>query len=650
MLMKASLIALRVADFLKNFPPFDGIPGDDLLDLVSRSKVKFHESEEELFRQGEDRGSFFWVIREGRVELRQQRHGESRLSDLRAEGDLLGMGWLMGEKTYHATAITQSDCLLYAIPRAHFENLLQKYPAVARFLTASFSLKPHFLRGSHSSHQDETPENMIRGKAFSWLEESEPLRERSRKSLMTVAPTTPIRDVAARMARRKVEAAVVVTQEGHPLGMITDTDFRLRIATGKVGVTAPASDLMSVPVFTAPAGREAGEYLLMMMEKRCRHLCLTQRGTTEETVEGLLAERDVILYYGNNPMVVLREIQRCQSYQDLNHARQLAEDVVLGGLHYGNRIDWFSNMMNQINEAIFFRVLELASLEAGVRKEDMPTHSWLFFGASGRKEHFSRFQLYATLIWEENGATTEQKQALQLLGETVKNGLATCGYRDHPWESLVTLEVIPAEEFRSRLLKPFDHLEDKNPPAFSFAPFDFRHIAGDPDLSGSIRAELSGKLLKHPGFLNFLARDSLRFSPPLTVFQNFVIDSSGQSFTELNLYRSLIQPLVSCSRLLAYSFADHHHLGTAQRLILASQHYPDLRDNLTEAANAFRLCLFFKIRSGIQFNDSGDILDVAKLNRYERELLKSAFRSTLALMENIRLIFLEKNRTGDEHC
>src|SRR5260370_21822479 len=84
--MKTSVIRQRVADFLKRHAPFDALDEQDLLDLAGSGKVKFHESEEYIFRQGDPKGQFVWTIQQGRVELIEENPSGELLRDVLGEG------------------------------------------------------------------------------------------------------------------------------------------------------------------------------------------------------------------------------------------------------------------------------------------------------------------------------------------------------------------------------------------------------------------------------------------------------------------------------------------------------------------------------------------------------------------------------------
>ena len=112
--MQTSVIRHRVADFLKRFAPFDAFTEEDLLDLAGSGKVKFHESEEYIFRQGDAEGPLVWIIQQGRVELLEGDSGE-QLRDVVGEGDLLGLDRFFGDGRCRHSARTASD--LGPIPR-----------------------------------------------------------------------------------------------------------------------------------------------------------------------------------------------------------------------------------------------------------------------------------------------------------------------------------------------------------------------------------------------------------------------------------------------------------------------------------------------------------------------------------------------------
>src|SRR5262245_23243498 len=67
--LKTSVIRYRVADFLREHPPFDVFSLEDLLAFSGTGRVIFHEDDIQLFQKGQRRDSLLWVIQQGSIEL-----------------------------------------------------------------------------------------------------------------------------------------------------------------------------------------------------------------------------------------------------------------------------------------------------------------------------------------------------------------------------------------------------------------------------------------------------------------------------------------------------------------------------------------------------------------------------------------------------
>ena len=138
--MKTAVIRHRVADFLKQHPPFHSLPEPDLLSLAGSGRVKFHEEGEQIYRKGDAPGPALFVIQQGRVELLDESPTSERLCDVLGEGDLLGLDRLRGDGKHRHTARTASDVILYAIDGSLFAMLLATHAEVARYVAAHVSV------------------------------------------------------------------------------------------------------------------------------------------------------------------------------------------------------------------------------------------------------------------------------------------------------------------------------------------------------------------------------------------------------------------------------------------------------------------------------------------------------------------------------
>ena len=184
--MKTSSIRYRVADFLKQHPPFQCMDEADLLGLVRDGRVRVHEGGEIVVEQGRDRGQYIVVVQQGAVRLVDESNGGSVLRDLLGEGDLLGVGAFLGKSTYLYSAVTEGDTILYALPIEEFRTRAAGYPEVARFLAAYFSVRPHYSATTAEGGRND-PE---RG-SLAWLEDVDTNRLGADTPTASSLATTP---------------------------------------------------------------------------------------------------------------------------------------------------------------------------------------------------------------------------------------------------------------------------------------------------------------------------------------------------------------------------------------------------------------------------------------------------------------------------
>ena len=84
-----------------------------------------------IFREGDDAKAEAFMVHQGRVEIRQQSGGESRLLRTLAKGELLGHIALFRDVPRSATAIAADAVTLMVIPANRLDHLVRANPALA---------------------------------------------------------------------------------------------------------------------------------------------------------------------------------------------------------------------------------------------------------------------------------------------------------------------------------------------------------------------------------------------------------------------------------------------------------------------------------------------------------------------------------------
>jgi CBS domain-containing protein len=134
-------------------------------------------------------------------------------------------------------------------------------------------------------------------------------------------------------------------------------------------------------------------------------------------------------------------------------------------------------------------------------------------------------------------------------------------------------------------------------------------------------------------FIHVLANDCLTSLPPLTFFQDAVVDSGGEHVSTFRLEHSALRPLVDVGRVFAVAAGKVLGRGTLERFATARTLLPEHEKIFREAADTFRVVLWQQGRVGISSGTSGVDLPPSLLSRHDRHVLKAGFRSILRLLE-----------------
>jgi CBS domain-containing protein len=98
------------------------------------------------------------------------------------------------------------------------------------------------------------------------------------KALWSVEPDDPVLEVIQLMADHHVGALPVI-HGGELLGIVSERDYARKVALlGRSATETPVWQIMSTPVTTVSNATSLSECMLLMTEKRIRHLPVVEAG------------------------------------------------------------------------------------------------------------------------------------------------------------------------------------------------------------------------------------------------------------------------------------------------------------------------------------------------------------------------------------
>lgn len=586
--MQTAAIPYRVADFLKQHPPFQFMDELELVALAARGRVKFHESDEYICWQASPHTPFIYVIQQGSVLLWDESADPAALRDIRGAGDMIGIERFNGSPSSLHSAKTAGDVVLYALHAADLEPLLARHPAAAQYIAAYSAVTADYKApGERLQPHEIFLADVVNDRA--------PVH---------CAASTPIRETA-RLLNESGAQVLALTDGGQLSAWLSTSDLLDWIAAGALGPEGPAQGIAQAAEVVFPPQTPVSDCVLAMAEAGASAAAITRDGSPHAALQGIVTAATLTPAFGDHPLVILQEIASAPAVNILRSLNERARAWILEHLS-PPAMEWLAPFADLVNRRIVERLLQLTADHNSGRL-------LCFCGASGRRELLTKVAPRIAVIGDEIPG--------------LESGLAECGFLLAEPCSSGSLSEWKAR-FSGWIRDPID-----TQAYLAHAFFDLRRVSGPTDLFSELEAHIRGELAVESSFIRILAHDCLSNLPPLTFFHDLVVDESGEKTDTFRLEHSALQPLVDVARVL--SLASGCALGASTRLRFeeARRRFPSRESIFREAADTTSVVLFHQARAGLRLHTSGAELPLSLISRHDRQVLKSGFRSIHNLLE-----------------
>ncbi|MEP7352472.1 MAG: putative nucleotidyltransferase substrate binding domain-containing protein [Acidobacteriota bacterium] len=600
--MQTAAIRYRVADFLKQYPPFQSMEEPDLLELVEHGRVKFHQGDEFLCWQNTAYSPYLFVIQQGAVSLWEEAEGKETLRDIRGPGDIIGAERFMGSTAYAYSARSNGEVMVYALPAADFEPLLRKYPQANRYINANAA--------AGSIYQDER-----RGVHEMFVAELVPEPEP-----FTCRPECTVTEAARIM--RTVHTDALAVMDGYTLlGLVTASDILGWIADGG-SVTKAVRDIMGAPPPPVAPQTLVSDCVLAMSPSTGNVVALTGAGTYQSGLMRLVTAADLQPAFGDSPLALMQEISLASNIESLRLLHLRARAFLLAQLTEPSAVDWLAAFSDRINVSVVKRLLELAGYTSERR-------TWCFWGAAGRRELLCAVEPEIALLAPEDSDLNAGQAALQRL----RADLSDCGYipytaPDFGAGFLCATELTWRGRFKQWVSDPIQSQIYRARPLF-----DMRFILGSADVFQRLVSDTNEIIGGSPEFQKLLANDCLSALPPLTFFQDAVVDEDGGRTEVFAVESHALEPMVEVGRVFGVVHQMVLGSSTLNRLEQARSKMPADDAVFRKAAETLRLVLYLQARSGLRLKNSGAEILPSQLSQLDRQVLKGGFRAIHNLLD-----------------
>ena len=626
-------IAERIADFLKEFQPFNTLSHEELIDIASSIKVVNLEKNISLFQTNDVLHDSFYVVASGTISLTVVSDAEETLLNKCIAGDVFGLRPFFAKNNYMMTAKAREESIVYGIPIGTFKPLLAKNSEVLDFLLESFaSTAPSFKEKGKSKFIENVQfnDNQQENQYFQTLEYS--------KKPLTTNSDVSVKEIAQLMTEN-LSDNVLVLEDRFPIGIVTDQDFRSKIATGRFPILSSIDKIMSSPVITVSEHLSLAEAQILMLKFNVGHLCVTADGSDKSVVKGIITEHDLVVAQANSPGVLIKEIKRSQSAKDLKVVRERLSELVQSSITKNIPLTHICMISGEIISAITKRAIELSILELG----SPPTKfAWLSIGSQGRKEQLLLTDQDSILVFEDvdAGKYRDVRDYFLKLAKKTTSTLEKVGYdlcpNGHLASNMLWCKSLTdwTKQYTSWTNTPGENTEE-----ISGIFFDYDLVYGEIQFENAIN-DILFKVRKNNSLIfDFLGNDALKKPVPLNFFKKFNVEEDGDYKDLFDIKTRALMPLIDAARLLSISQniigINNTYLRFKQLAIEDSKN----AELYKECAEAFLELSKFRTISGLKNDNSGQYINVEEISKSDKEKLKNAFEPMKDLEDLIKSKF-----------
>ena len=629
-------IAEHIADFLKQYPPFDNLNFQELSEIATSIRVINLEKYKTLFQINDVLHDSFYVVASGVVNLSVIADAEETLLNKCVEGDIFGLRPFFAKNNYMMTAKAREESIVYAIPIAVFRPFVANNSEVLDFLLQSFAANT-----SNPSDKENLNGKLISDNVYFSNQQSEMQYFQLlnyNNTPLKVATTAVIQDVAKLMTDALTTGAIIA-DNNIPIGIVTNTDMCSKIATGRFLITTTIDKIMSSPVVTVVENISLAEAQLIMLRNNVTHLCVTKDGSDKSDIKGIISEHDLIVAQANNPGVLIKEIKRSQSPKDLKLIRDRLTSLIQKSIQKNISLSNINNIASEINSAIIKRSVELSILDLG---SPPVRFAWLSIGSQGRKEQLLSTDQDSILIFEDVTADKyrDVKDYFLKLAKRTTSNLEKAGFplcpNGHMGSNMLWCKSLTdwTKQYTNWINTPGENSNE-----ISSIFFDFEIAFGEQKIEEAIENVIFNSVKNNALFFDFLGNDALRKNSPLTFFKKFNVEEEGENKNKFDIKTRALMPLIDGARLFALSHNIRGVNNTYLRFKQLSIIDPKNAEIYLNCAEAFLTLSKFRTLEGLKNDSSGQYINLQELSKVDKENLKNALAPMRELEELIKTKF-----------
>ena len=624
-------IADTIASFLKQYEPFNFIELDDLKVIVLNSNIITLQKGNSLFKINDPLHESFYIAYAGVVHLTKILDAEEVLHSKCYSGNLFGLRPFFAKNNYVLNATANEDAILLAIPIIVFKPYLTKYSSVLDYFLENFATQAKAKKENYQQFKSISEiDTSASDTNYSYFQDLQ----------YTTNPTiidanTSIKNVVLKMIADKSGHALI-TYNNRLVGLVTDADLAKKIGAGLFQIEDSITKILNPHFIVVDKSISVAEAQLLLLKNDSSHLCVTEDGTQNAAILGVVSERDVINSQSNNPGILIKEIKSAHTFDELKYIHTKYLDIIQNSFTKNIPIFHINAVASELLFSIIQQNIQMAIAHLGTPPARFV---WLAVGSQGRKEQLYLSDQDSLLIYEDVAADKQRdvkyyfvQMAKMVIGNLEKLGYKLCP-NDHMASSVKWCRSLTefAHVYQDWMVSP-----NKKDNEFSSIFFDFEYVFGEIKIKDALESHIYQKIKSNTLFFDFLGNKVLKLPEGLTFFKKIAIEENGTQKDHFDLKQKGLQVYIDAARLFALSYSLKGVNNTYLRYKQLAISDPKNAEKYLDFAENYLQLQHFRIEESIVNDTDGSFIKMTTLSKVDKEKLKKCLMQVDEVIELIK--------------
>lgn len=425
--------------------------------------------------------------------------------------------------------------------------------------------------------------------------------------------------------QQELKSNAIIVKDGDEYGIVTDTNLRQKVLLEGVDIKSPIKNIATPKIISIDINDFLFNALILMTHSEIKRLVVKDN----DKIVGLLEQLDLLSFFTSHSHLISLKIDRASSIDDLKEVGDEFRSLIVLLRTKGVKVRYITKLISSLNDKIYKKLFDMCVDESLRDKCTL-----MVMGSEGREEQTLKSDQDNALIIDDGiDESLFIKPMLELNKMLLELGYEKCSGN-----------IMVSNEFYRRTLGSYKKLIS----SFSYdlseqnlqylAIFlDAKFVAGNRDIFDDFREYLMSSFSLRDDLFAHLAKASLAFETPLSMFLGFVLDKQKDM---LDIKKGGIFALVHSIRVLSLEHKIKQ-TNTIERIKELNNLGVIDKAFATELIESFDTLSSIRLSAMLEAKNSSEanFVDPNKLDKIQRDLLKDSFKIVNKLKKFISFHF-----------